>query len=150
MGILSTQKAKKTDKSDRDQQWMENTYKSLKITCENKYPNRTTIIRKTSLEAAQMVPSDLDLVFIDGCHHYESVYQDVMAWLPKVRKNGILCGHDWSSGWRGVRRAVADIIKKYDPFQPPLKDGFMDGMPVPYDNPIINRTSQTVWWGIIK
>ena len=35
-----------------------------------------------------------DLVFIDADHKYSSVVDDIKAWWPKVRKGGILCGHD--------------------------------------------------------
>lgn len=36
----------------------------------------------------------LDFVFIDADHLYESIKQDIELWLPKVKKGGILAGHD--------------------------------------------------------
>lgn len=55
-----------------------------------------TFIRKTSLEAAKEIPDgSLDFVYIDGNHFYPSVVQDIDAWYPKVRKGGILGGHDY-------------------------------------------------------
>lgn len=35
-----------------------------------------------------------DIVYIDACHDYPSVKQDIDLWLPKVRHGGIICGHD--------------------------------------------------------
>jgi hypothetical protein len=49
----------------------------------------------TSREAAEIFPDRcLDLVFIDGDHSYEAVREDIGLWSPKVRRGGILCGHD--------------------------------------------------------
>lgn len=62
-------------------------------------------MRMTSVEAAPLIP-DVDMVFIDGDHHYESVVADLDAWLPKTRR--LICGHDYTTqGWGGgVGRAV--------------------------------------------
>jgi len=63
----------------------------------------------------------LDFVFIDGAHDYESVKRDIKNWYPKVKKNGIISGHDYNiHDWPGVVQAVdeffgknsAEIIKK--------------------------------------
>ncbi|MBI4707647.1 MAG: class I SAM-dependent methyltransferase [Candidatus Omnitrophica bacterium] len=35
-----------------------------------------------------------DLIFIDGDHSFEITKQDIEMWMPKVKKGGILCGHD--------------------------------------------------------
>lgn len=47
-------------------------------------------------EAAARIFADgiLDLVFIDANHSYDSIKQDILLWLPKVKPGGILCGHD--------------------------------------------------------
>lgn len=67
-------------------------------------------IRKTSLEAASMYEDEsLDFVFIDAAHDYENVKQDILAWLPKVKKGGVIAGHDYSS-FPGVRQAVDEIF----------------------------------------
>lgn len=49
-----------------------------------------------------------DLVFIDALHDYENVMLDISLWWPKVRKGGVLAGHDFNHKWPGVERAVAD------------------------------------------
>lgn len=143
----SVQDGSKTDSSDKDQEWMDATYNKV-VKKAKQYPNRTTIIRKPSVEAAKEVPDNLDLVFIDGNHSFEAVYDDLSIWVPKVRHSGIVCGDDWSTGWKSVSSAVTKYISKHHPFLPPFRTPIVKGDPVPYYAPIINRTWQTVWWGI--
>jgi hypothetical protein len=38
-----------------------------------------------------------DLVYIDGCHLYESVKNDIKNFLPKIKNGGILSGHDYAT-----------------------------------------------------
>jgi hypothetical protein len=52
----------------------------------------------------------LDFVFIDGSHKYEDVVKDIKAWMPKLKKGGILSGHDYSSAWPEVVKAVNDVL----------------------------------------
>ena len=55
----------------------------------------------------------LDLVFIDALHDYDNVRIDIERWLPKVRKGGVICGHDYGlSVCPGVTRAVHDFFTK--------------------------------------
>ena len=67
--------------------------------------------RMTTNEAAGLFKDEsLDAVFIDADHSYEAVKLDIQNWLPKVRKGGILAGHDYNSAWPGVIRAVNEIL----------------------------------------
>jgi predicted O-methyltransferase YrrM len=52
----------------------------------------------------------LDVVFIDLTHTYEEVKQDITFWLPKVKKGGILSGHDYEIAWEGVIKAVDEML----------------------------------------
>lgn len=61
-------------------------------------------IRMKSLEAAQALNVLADLIYIDANHEEKSVYNDIMAWYPKLKKGGIMCGDDY--GFLGVRKAV--------------------------------------------
>ena len=63
----------------------------------------------TSEEASKKFEDNsLDFVFIDACHEYECVKEDIIHWLPKIAPNGILAGHD--ADWEGVQRAVSELI----------------------------------------
>ena len=55
-----------------------------------------TLIRKLSLDALKDITKDsLDFVYIDGNHMYGYVAMDLMAWGDKIRKGGIIAGHDY-------------------------------------------------------
>ena len=46
----------------------------------------------------QFKDGSLDFVYIDGNHTFEYVINDIAEWSKKVRKGGIISGHDyWNS-----------------------------------------------------
>lgn len=49
-----------------------------------------------------------DMVFIDGCHEYESAKSDIEFWLKHIQKGGLICGHDFQ--WDGVGKAVKELL----------------------------------------
>lgn len=59
----------------------------------------TTIYDMPSLEAADLLEDkSLDICFIDADHRYKAVKADILAYAPKVKNGGILCGHDLEDG----------------------------------------------------
>lgn len=55
------------------------------------------IIRKTSMEALNYFEDEsLDFVYIDANHKFKYVVEDIHEWSKKVRKGGIISGHDYA------------------------------------------------------
>ena len=72
------------------------------------------IIRLESVRAATLFqPESLDLVFIDADHTYPALSVDILAWLPTIKKGGILAGDDYHfrGGHSGVRKAVDELLE---------------------------------------
>jgi len=73
----------------------------------SKYP--VTFIQKYSIDAVNDIPDNLDFCYIDGNHQYEFVKKDIELYYPKVRKDGIIGGHDFEGTCMGVVRAVLEF-----------------------------------------
>ena len=58
------------------------------------YWNRVTLIKMTSDEAVKLIP-EVDFVWIDGDHRYEQVVRDINNYKVKIKKGGIIGGHDY-------------------------------------------------------
>ena len=76
---------------------------------------RAAIIRELSVEASVLFEDrSLDFVFIDANHRFGAVTADLKAWYPKIRRGGLLGGHDFLNSPRkknhlsdfGVRSAA--------------------------------------------
>jgi len=78
--------------------------------CKNMiYFKSLQVLRLPSLKAASIFMVDyFDVVLIDADYAYESVLEDINAWLPLIKKGGYLCGDDWCPGHPGVRKAVSE------------------------------------------
>lgn len=72
-----------------------------------------TCIRGLSVDGAKQFENEsIDFCYIDASHEYEDVLDDIDAWLPKVKKNGVIAGDDFNSP--KVSRAVKERLKKVD------------------------------------
>lgn len=63
-----------------------------------------------SVDMAMSFPlASVDIVFLDADHSYEAVIADILAWMPRVKPGGLLCGHDYHHPhYPGVKRAVTE------------------------------------------
>ena len=72
-------------------------------------------VRLPSVEAAKLYKDwSLYFVFIDASHDYDNVKADINAWLPKIKKGGIIAGHDYSDNRGGVKQAVQECFDNYE------------------------------------
>ena len=69
-----------------------------------------TPIKKKSNDAySSFLDNSIDFLFIDGDHEYDALTDDMRLWLPKVKKTGVFCGHDYNLPT--VEKAVRDFAK---------------------------------------
>jgi hypothetical protein len=72
------------------------------------------LIKDWSHEAVkQFADGSLDFVYIDGNHSYEQTVQDIALWSKKVKKGGLVYGHDfedWSKNWRRFDMNVINAV----------------------------------------
>jgi hypothetical protein len=69
------------------------------------------IIPKSSVEASKSFKNkSVEFVFIDAGHTYEDIKSDILAWMPKVKKGGIIGGHDYFYDDNSIKRAVDEIF----------------------------------------
>lgn len=58
--------------------------------------NVINVIKSISWDGAKNYTDEsLDFVFIDAGHDYESVSKDLKSWYPKIKKGGVIAGHDY-------------------------------------------------------
>jgi len=99
---------------DRDQSRQELIYKEA---FERLAPYDCTIIRSSSMRAVRNFrPEQLDFVYLDGDHRFMQVAEDVVEWSKRVRKGGVVAGHDYftSLPWaRKFRCQVGVVVDAY-------------------------------------
>jgi predicted O-methyltransferase YrrM len=78
-----------------------------------KYGDRLVPVQGYSFQVAdQFADNFADIIFIDADHSYASVKKDILKYTPKLKKSGLLTGHDID--YPGVNKAVNEVIKDFD------------------------------------
>ena len=79
------------------------------------FKSRSKIWRDYSVNAAlSFTDLSLDFVYLDARHDYRSVAMDVRVWWPKVKRGGILAGHDYKNSF--VRKNLVEVKTAVDNF----------------------------------
>ncbi|GAB4813768.1 hypothetical protein N2152v2_000814 [Parachlorella kessleri] len=60
------------------------------------WKEKTVFLRNYTVEAAKQIPDgSLDYIYVDARHDYCGVMEDLETYWPKLRRGGILAGHDY-------------------------------------------------------
>ena len=79
------------------------------------FSDKVVFLRGLSSERAKDIPDNsLGMVYLDACHTYEAVLEDLHNYLPKLVHGGIMAGHDFLGKAYGVERAVREFAEKYN------------------------------------
>jgi len=62
-------------------------------------PFRDKVVKmklKSSEAVLRFSDKSVDMVYIDGLHDRYNVTHDILAWIPKIKEHGLICGHDFT------------------------------------------------------
>lgn len=69
----------------------------------------------TTVEAAELWREPIDYLYVDADHSHDAVLADLMAWLPHVKKGGLILGDDYGNkSFPGVKMAWDLFESKYN------------------------------------
>lgn len=78
-----------------------------------RFNNKIQFIRDFSEIAANQIPDNIDFVYIDACHRYGYVKKDIELYYPKVKKGGVIGGHNFEIRFKDVCKAVLEFADKH-------------------------------------
>jgi hypothetical protein len=76
--------------------------------------SRTYIRNKSEAVANKFSDSEIDILYVDGDHSYESVSRDLELYHPKIKEGGVLGGHDYGKAHPETIKAVDEFCEKND------------------------------------
>lgn len=93
-----------------------------------------------SVEAGRVWATEIDLLFIDTDHTYDSTTKEMETWIPWVRNGGIILFHDVHSRKDEVQKAIDDYLIKYqNQFEYSIYDKSSGILPDPYGLGIMKK-----------
>ena len=104
------------------------------------YKDMMTIHKGFSFDLIPLLPDNCEIIFIDADHIYESVKQDIELAICKVKKGGILSGHDLET---------FDFVNKYTSEELKMDNwnGHHPGVSqAVYEKFGITKRNGYVWW----
>ena len=97
----------------------EEVYQSVAAYNSEQYPDISTLMRMTFSDAlSYFEDGSIDLLHIDGQHHFDDVKGDFETWLPKLSTRAVVLLHDTNIRDRqfGVHRFFAEQTARYSHF----------------------------------
>jgi len=77
----------------KGQSYVDYTYENTK---RRLAPFKARIIRGKSMDVVRNIPYEsLDFVYIDANHEFDFVMSDIIEWSKRVKKGGLVAGHDY-------------------------------------------------------
>jgi hypothetical protein len=93
----------------------DNLFNLTKKMLTEKYGERVKFIRNFSKDAVDLIPNNIDFLYIDGNHQYNYVYEDLELYFPKVKKGGIIVGDDAVDTNDSIRDKNKNIYIEWSP-----------------------------------
>ena len=76
------------------------------------YKNIIQIRKMSDVAVLDFESNSIDFVYIDGNHQYEFVKKDIQNYLPIVKPNGFIAGHDYK--YAAIKKAVTETVGSID------------------------------------
>lgn len=78
----------------------------------SQHKDKAVFLKGLSQDMIKQIPDDsLVLAYIDGDHSFEGALRDLRAIYSKVKKGGIIAGHDYLNLSYGVNLAVTEFLE---------------------------------------
>jgi predicted O-methyltransferase YrrM len=78
---------------------------------QNDVLDKVTPLALFSEDAAKLFKDEsIECIFIDADHNEKNIINDLDSWIPKLKKSGIICGHDYAANY-GVQPYVDKYFK---------------------------------------
>jgi len=106
------------------------------------------LVMTSELAASVFKDSSLDFVFIDADHRYSHVSQDIEMWLPKVKRKGIIAGHDCEGHYTtfGNFRREVDAHREEDVIVGVCHAGVVKALFDVFGNDYNIEPDSSIWW----
>jgi hypothetical protein len=92
--------------------WVSDHFQAVRKAVRRLRPDlRIEILRlDTAAAAGRFADGFADAVYFDADHSRGGLSGDLAAWVPKLKPDGLVCGHDYSAGFPGVVQLVDEVF----------------------------------------
>lgn len=77
-----------------------------------KFKEKIIFVKKKSEDAVRDIPDGIDFLYIDGYHAKKQVAMELNLYYPKMKKGGIIAGHDFVGTHIDLTEAVVEFARK--------------------------------------